>query len=385
MEGLTQLKPMEDLCLLLKTYYNADFIPMMNNITVSKSFKSIAKKYKRLKKGNVALIGLIYNLYHGKMIKSNKLYISGPMSITYQTSQKYDKKIYIFGEYHGKINDCTQVNLPLFSRNMDISEYLHRLFDTTTKFIDFYIEDELFRLLPSDRKHNFLHMLRHDFNNCLNPTLRKKCKWPYVRTHFVDARMIQLKSQIYIEGTNQVQNLVFELMHDNRGSLDKYNSILKRLSSLKTHEQIARYLIEIALSIPIVKKELKRSDLGTKKIISTLIPIVTKIYSNTFDINVWSSPSWFNWEDLKNKYILLVNFLTPLVDIYTIARMFKTFRKSEQMPSRPHYIIYYAGNSHSNITRTFLDMLGFTTHVSRFLDNRNIRCLPMKGIDLDFK
>jgi hypothetical protein len=55
----------------------------------------------------------------------------------------------------------------------------------------------------------------------------------------------------------------------------------------------------------------------------------------------------------------LVVINAPIVDAYTLSRMFKVVKNPHNQPDRPRNIIYYAGNSHSNTVRAFLTEQGF--------------------------
>jgi hypothetical protein len=64
-------------------------------------------------------------------------FIGGPFTLTMQWSEKYKKLIYIFGENHNYITDCsTQTQLGGFL----IEDYMWQMITKSDCFIDFYIE-----------------------------------------------------------------------------------------------------------------------------------------------------------------------------------------------------------------------------------------------------
>ena len=93
----------------------------------------------KINKGNYILILLIYNYFNS--VKPNFKMISGPCYLSYYTSSLYNKKIYIFGEYHGLTNPCNKiVDGIIYNYNTNINLYLKSLFINTSVFIDFYME-----------------------------------------------------------------------------------------------------------------------------------------------------------------------------------------------------------------------------------------------------
>jgi hypothetical protein len=63
---------------------------------IKETLKWIVTESKDSGNGNTPLINIIYNYFYG-VLPSPK-YISGPMSLTYHTSDEYDMKIYIYLE-----------------------------------------------------------------------------------------------------------------------------------------------------------------------------------------------------------------------------------------------------------------------------------------------
>ena len=370
-----------DICDILHKTYNASILKDIPYEDIKKYFLLIAKKYKDGTKGNLALMNIIYNTFRG-VLPSPK-FISGPMSITYQTSSKYNKKIYIFGEYHGKNNECKQIEEAKTDKFIDVTEYFKKIFSNTDKFIDFYIEDELFRTIKPSREQDFLNMLRYDFDNCLNPRKRSKCNYKTVRTHFVDSRIIQKGSRLV--ASNKIQSLIFDTQKD-KSQLKKHLYTIIELSKLNTYEELTDYILKLSLIIPIIKKEIERSDLSQDLIIKNFRQIIINGYKQLFKIEDWNSIQWTNWNEVRKYKDILINIQAPLVDIYTVARMFKTFKKTEYLPSKPMYIIYYSGNNHANMVRNFLTSLSFYNRNSRYMYlDRWTRCLNVEGIDINFK
>jgi hypothetical protein len=88
--------------------------------------------------------------------------------------------------------------------------------------------------------------------------------------------------------------------------------------------------------------------------------------------------------DITSLMDILTSVEAPLVDLYTICCMFKTFKNTNNLPIKPRHIIYYAGNFHSEIVRTFLTYLKFKKHIN-IQQNISLRCLDINGVKLDFQ
>jgi len=376
----------------LEKYYNASFL---NNVSddIKETLKNVVTEAKDSGKGNVPLINIIYNYFYG-VLPSPK-YISGPFTLSYHTHEIYDMKIYIFGERHdGKEGQCSEL-YPDNSSYLDISEYLHKVFLNSDKFIDFYLEDYLFSNVKSDRN-TFLAMLRDDFNTCLHPNTRFACIYKTIRTHFIDVRMEQ-KESILIDTSPFGKFHTFILdqlngLYDDYEyyEYDEYNELrifAIQLYNCKDTTDIAMLLINIAKEIPIIKKALKRCFLGEELVLSFFSSHLPRIYS-TYDISNFQTE--IRKFITRNPYVnfnilhMIVGLESPMVDIYTICRMFKIFNNKNNLPIKPRHIIYYGGNNHSKMIREFLEFLNFKNHINIQQDTTT-KCLDMMGAKLDFE
>ena len=373
-------KKISSICKILHDTYDGKILDDVDNSDISESFKLISEKFKDGNDGNVALLNIINNYFNG-VLPSPK-FISGPISLTYQRSNKYDMKIYIFGETHGKANNCRDLGINQLLSNMDISNYLHQLFLNSDKFIDFYLEDELFRTNEPNRNKDFINMLRYDFDKCLNPTKRSKCMFKTIRTHFVDSRRIQ-KGYVFI-GTNEIENFIHDLLKE-KSAQQNNDATIYKLLKLKSYIDITNYILEMSTNIPIINKELNRSSLDKKIIIDIFRSIIPRIYFELFNIDKWNSLFRTKSSDAE-RIELLVLIQIPIVDVYTIARMFKTFKKTKYLPDKPRHIIYYAGNIHSDIVKMFLEKLDFENVFSRYSNKTSsTRCLNVEKLTLNFE
>jgi len=371
----------------LKNDYNGSILDKASQ-DIKETFRDIVSNVKDSGDGNTTLIKIIDNYFNG--VLPTPEYISGPMSLSYYTSSEYDMKIYIFGEIHGIEGQCRELYQDK-TNYLDITEYLHKVFLNSDKFIDFYLEDPLFRTINPDIKNTFLSRLRHDFIECLNPNTRSECIYKTVRTHFVDARSKQKGK--FIIATNPFGKFLYILKKNIPYKETPYTEYLKKLLELNTYDDIASFIIETAINIPIIKKELKKCYLDRELVISIFRKIISFLYKsrkiNIDRLHIVMSLFYdgHKLDKYDNDFLSdsLISIEAPIVDIYTICRMFKIFKKTDNLPDKPRYIIYYAGKSHSQLVRFFITQLKFSNKLLLEDKSSNSRCLYIDGIKLDFK
>lgn len=375
----------------LQNDYNGDIIESGSK-EVKRLFKKVSTELKESDRGNKPLVNIIYNHFHGILPAPN--YVSGPVTLSYQTSDKYGIKIYIFGEYHGNINNCDELYPNEKSSNLNISTYLEKVFENTDKFIDFYLEEQLFRsrsIIDYQDSRDFIDTLAIEFNNCINPDKREDCIFKTMRGHFIDTRNEEGGNDMLVE-TNFLEELINTLrLSDSIISHDiiaDYFEFFDRMSMFNSYEDIAWYVISLADSIGIIGKEIDRCTLDRRLLFSHFAEVIAHYYSLSFDIQTVKNTMSiiFSAEGRDILLPILITIQAPIVDLYAITRIFKKFNKTNYFPTNPKYIIYYAGNGHSMIVRNFLEKLDFENHFYRSSNRENsTRCLDMSGIKLDFK
>jgi hypothetical protein len=369
---------------------------------------------KRKKNRNV-LMRLINNYFRSKQIETIPTidFIGGPHTLTLHWSAKYNKIIYIFGEVHR--NDvCDYDNMML------VENYLKNLFRRSSAFIDFFLEIEMFTKGKYDRDFFTtlgvfrLWDLRIQNIKCIESGQRQKNReCDNRRVHFVDIRFIPVDSKdrpvININSAITLQNYLEDfikkyehaktqdeheenILKDKKyiiyflkyiffitsydikatidfiryGSYETYKAFYEK--EIETHE-----LVNYELSESTEKGKIREfAEEEFKKIRDDFITISYRIknylikYSDEngkYDFYKLSDDDCINFIDcLSNFNNRIGNFTTIMVDIYTLARMFKEFklnntrntRKTDE-PKEPHNIIMYAGNAHSERVRRFLD------------------------------
>lgn len=462
------------ICKNIEKTYDINIISTLENKNILDQFKSVIKDVFENPNigGNRTLITLIYNYFYKKI--PNLRYISGPSCLSYLRSSTYNKQIYLFYEAHGRVNNC---NDKFLGPNIDINKYLNKLFSTTDKFIDFYVETS--KTITSKKfkynTTNYIDKVRAEFYNCVDPNFQ--CEWNNIRVHYADIRsvikfedgkqslehynsilkigdLISLLEYSFINYINEpslyynkdffdtkeeydihLNEIKMKMVHISNNCIDRYNEILLYKKELLEYiflflsPSIITKLYGNAKNIDIIKKEIQKSNLSSltifmlfknsytnnptlknlikynkknAKTISKQLMNITKIeHVDIKDINIEEPfQNISNIVEMLNGLKLLVSinntYILPhmacYMDLYTICRMFKTFKHDSKIVYQPvniSNVIFYGGESHSKNIAIMLKYLGFEElytigQYSTMVDNTSPRCLDMKSKKLDF-
>ena len=375
----------------------------------------------KTKKNRNVLMRLINNYFRSKQIETTPTvdFIGGPHTLTLHWSDKYKKIIYIFGELHGK-DVCTYDNMML------VQDYLKNIFRHSSAFIDFFLEIEMFtkgkydhrifstpgcrlsdlrrqnikciesgqrqqnrecdnrrvhfddiRDIPVDSKGRLAININSTL--ALDRALRGFSKYAYEKTIFYDKdeqnESILIKDKKYIIDTLKY---IFMISYDIEATIDfirygsdeAYKAFYEK--EIETHELVNYELSKSTEEHKI--REFAEEEFEKMRDDFTLITYKIALYLTKcsekniiYDFYKLSDDDYLTFFGyiLDFRYQLLL-FNSILVDIYTLARMFKKFqlnhtrntRKTDE-PEEPHNIIMYAGDGHSKRVRRFLDKLGF--------------------------
>jgi len=346
---------------------------------------------------NETLQKLIRNYFLDKMPVAD--YLSGPFTLSVHWSEKYNKTIYIFGEAHGYKDACV-------SKAMPIQDYLYTLSKTTDAFIDFYLETSL-----NDMSDHFswfvpayIGKVRSKFAKCIRPKSRHAERCRLIRTHYVDIRQTNKK------GASLVNLFAILALTGVTQSLpSNRKKVLVALPNLFEKKGMKEYVEEEYWKE--TRKEIERvtpksAQTAIIRWMKKEISSVVKEHGNDISYFAYSlytamrgEKHHVNVSELKTSLVkLLFPLVSPVMDVYTLARTFKKFNTSKppgkgkegilwwrkpvgtwHQPTEPHNVIYYAGNNHASRIRGFLDKLGFK---GKLLGKEaSDRCLDMRGVE----
>lgn len=375
------------LCKALHETYNTNYLNTIP-VEMQKIFSDMVKKNVDTKKGNKTLIKLIYNNFFNTkpMYKT----ISGPMSFYHLYSPKYQKIIYMFGEYHGRDNSCEL-------DRYDITQYLSELFETTNVFIDFFIEVPII----SNKKHyynkdtllirdSYINDLFLEFIDCIEPENRQQNKCSLSRVHYIDIRNINYKENPSFN-TN-----IFGFFIYNTQSFDELpDVIIEMLEFFQTNStnNVVDYILSQYTKNTFLTKEIKKSYMNNeisiffyrkiKKYIKDNLPQIKQAINYLSQIqiksNLKSALSILDY--LKQEFTHINHYL---IDWYTLSRIYKKVNNKDNQqyePSEPKNIIIYAGNNHIQNYLEFFQSQDYILVESQIQKNKNkIRCLDMQNI-----
>jgi hypothetical protein len=159
----------------------------------------------------------------------------------------------------------------------------------------------------------------HRFHNCGYYENKKYCKYGsnQARIHFVDARLFRM----------QEVDSIFRQGHN------------------KTHEQMYELSVHIMNTHPALLKELKKVSPRLAKSIKIYVLALIKLnYMKCVQLNT-------------NPHDSIINMTTPLFDMYSLCRLFKTYqiKAGEKLSNqRCKQVIIYAGDTHAQNISNFL-------------------------------
>ncbi len=272
--------------------------------------------------------------------------VNGPISISYHKSNVFKKEIYIFGEDHNPIesNRCS------LNSGVDVPYIYDIIFKCNgDKIIDFFVED--FRCKTEDCldinyiRHNEslknIYSVRKHFSKCMIDKKFCKIKWPNMRYHSVDRRF-----------SNDSDTSVLELHHN---FTILFNTGDYSVSEIKNEMNNMFKIFDIKNCHKIVKQIKNIKSLKIRKIILKWYNIkLNEIHERNKYVN--NEPNSVNIvKKLDAYYYVYFDFLCILMDVYTIARIFRSFYDHDSK-----YIIIHVGDFHAINYREILKEMQFS-------------------------
>ena len=225
--------------------------------------------------------------------------------------------------------------------------------------------------------------LRKEFDKCTNPKKRRNCAYSKnLRAHVVDIRE---DVKINPNPTRLIEKFIMDFMKLRKDGTPsnieqmyvKHNKIINAVKNIKSRYELSNMFVKFLKSIPILRKEIKRSDLDTETVYNMARTLYYHKHSKETLLYI---QDYINPDDDRREndisslfwtYQVFHRFNVFSVDVYTLVRTFKTFRKTEfDIPAKPSNIIYYFGDAHSENLREYLSMLGFDTIASIKTSNK---------------
>lgn len=364
-----------------------------NGLEIIKSFINKNVKYKGLQR--ILKLYFYIDWKKSRLIKHIDI-LTDIISLSYYQLNKI--KIYIFGEYHYPTDKCSISN-----NKMNVFDFIKLNIENIPKFIDIftetaYITKEMKNTSSKVLKINSSPLVKfeNEFKQCLSQQSEiNKCL--NIRFHNTDIRLPITKRLPFIP---YIHNLMFHMdqeinknnfpfspsARENSNNFIKYlNAYNKALLDPKNSEEISNYTN--AKSLPSLLKMYINlyNDVLNGKFNKQLLKVNPHIrdvlekymnekfneldfyyinfnnirkFMNTLSITIF--PTKFQAKELNKytKYNILAESI--FMDVYLMARVFRTFDKKEyQYSESPKNIIIYVGYKHSENYREILHKLKF--------------------------
>lgn len=358
-------------------------------------------------------IPIKYYTYSEDEIGTTYYYLNGPKSFCCMTNKNKDKIIYLIGEQHIITQSCESLirydsdetyvydNIkhkpyPQFSEEayeivennrggpmvyLNIEDVLYDVYKNTPAFIDIFIEsDFLYYRLKGEH---------YNFRGTIDRIIEKLLPLKFGRLHYVDIRgTMALKNdafrfppQFYMTIALDVlilEKIDIEIRKENaKIFLEAFESYFNPNIDYETWKN---NIYNITIDSELLKKELSRSYIGDELI-------------EHFNVNINEYLEKDDYEMYKQHYEKVVKYVTglinttkkyyksgtkqlglilghlikissPILDMYTLARVFKKFGLPRQhhQTIEPTNVIIYAGDYHIKSMIKFLETLGYYRH-----------------------
>jgi hypothetical protein len=399
------------ICDKLTTTYNTNILDLASD-DIKDKFLLTSLTHRDGNEGKKVLMNLICNHFNKDSDKQKPTprFIGGPKNLTVHYSKKYNKMIYIFGEYHSDIVDCDtrfgdestkeKWDEPN-SKKMRVEYFLSEFIRTTDVFLDIFLE---FPIIPKKegKYHDYLqtfpanirlNKLLENFKKCLQRDTRTEvCK--LARIHFFDIRLFDNRGKL--TSTNKTNSFYYKLNNilifkDKDKKLKRLrlfveDKVIKEVLFDLSHpdvEEFKKIWINHLTDLSYNKKELERLENDDPKMKDTILHFIQKEITETVmkyrdmwkkNVNiVLNNDKYTDAEFIDAFTTIKISILTVnaiYTDLYTLLRIFKTFNMSEMkekaykeatdQPDKAHNIIIYGGDFHSQTYRKFFtDILNF--------------------------
>lgn len=325
--------------------------------------------------------------------------IIGPGYLAKMT--RHDKIIYLFGEYHlpYKEEKCDRESGSL-DKSKRMFQFFNYLFDTTPVPIDFYLETAPTKIVITDKSD--IDSIRYLVEDCVNPN-KEKCQYKCVRIHYVDIRFIDDFPDLDIDETNtNIKNILLQVKEFLKFDTD-YLRILKKEREKTDCEEIKLYIDSVIKNHKYIYNTYKYEDFKElyeslydnvkldvpKEEVKTTFECIREIY-RLFSIFIIQGKNIDRYVIINMiRFQELVKYLQSdgnwkLVDAYTLARMFRSFKKDKNRISiAPRNIIFYGGLEHARNMTNILESMGFEKYIfeSVLIGEEYPFCIDISGIN----
>jgi hypothetical protein len=284
---------------------------------------------------------------------SAEVHIKGPNRFTKLVGPD-GRRVCVFGESHGSQNPCARYDA------VNIDDLMDRVVDAAApSTVDVFIEARY----TSDGStqcaaRDFICQLQGHYQGCLHHMLpeaewdwrQQPCHKPNVRAHLIDVRQGWIRAEdsffwTFWPALRDTANGRFALT-------DQHLAIWSRfVAQLESREELAEFLKRQVIANNVLWKELQRSSHG-HEIYAFFTDMMAAYVREADFVQVVEGTRVQNWREV---YISMSMAVSVILDMYTMARVFKRFADGNE----PRNVVTYGGFVHARQQCDFLRHIGF--------------------------
>lgn len=337
-------------------------------------------------------------------LDTNK-YLIGPSSLIKMTKIGSSKTIYLIGDFHEKTSKCPE-NVTNNDKILFQDLLVNELKQNPTNLIDLFVEASYINKLYPKTKYTYVDSYMIDvithFKKCLELS-KESCAHNNLRVHYVDVRaygniQVTLLKVMYMVTTSLLKD-------QDKLAQYSWNSLTKELDEEKTNPlEVLDNLINMQNIYDVTK---------ITKQLENINPLYNEVRQRLTDILYYTNKEYVDnkailrqyiqelnqnsFTDMDKKYLnyvwnILNNITVRLMDVYLLARIFRTFKsydnKDKNIPelykNPPDNIIIYAGQYHIDFYKRFLTDVGFNINLELLSNQKDInyQCIALEKLTL---
>jgi hypothetical protein len=297
---------------------------------------------------------------------SRARYLAGPISMREFVSTKYNKRIYILGDFHHISTKCPPTANPANTTNP--AEFIVNLIELVAPdTIDVWFEAQYLNKTVGEVKIQYapshLGNALNEFSPCLQ-VRKEKCPFLNARVHYTNIRSQSVVGRPEARAIGNIANLLHNFIEK---AVDKREpSVSEAVDILAKNRWIfeTKTADEFRTIVKINKQLANVADEKVKKALETQFgTVIAKNWLTTFDLNRIESAlravDVYVLFELRDR-IWALN--AALMDMYLLARLFRRYRdkKTGAVVESGHKDVIYVGETHTWAYTKFLTQsLGF--------------------------
>lgn len=321
-------------------------------------------------------------------------FVEGPISLSKHYSKEMEKTIYIFGEVHQKKKLCrAKTN----ERVMDIANFLElTLLENKNKVVDIFLEVNLRWIQEKTRQYGYLEDISDKFRSCL--LQQKDCQYKNARIHYTDVRFnaefndIQRYKKNLNELLKELEDITPTQNDDSpkgvrlKYLIEKLRQTVDPILRLEENEDKKAFQVKIKKQIHNIRDSRVQDEISIlipwQKAIHSIVTIVKNTQTILDNVVEYTNGVSDLYEILSEASLGIIYAHSKLMDIYLMARVFRTFRNG----SDPKSIIIYVGNNHAETYRQILTAFGFQeiNKAQSRANSRDVQCVDLQTFKQPF-